>query len=186
MIIEFNGRKRTRFCLWLQVDSLEISMMCLDVLSETRFTLKSFMATLNQAIKFGWYTVYSLLRGHTMQEGNKQPKSQIMEKSRRSVSLSRHVIHVSHTCALPSCIPHSHSCRPKRITPPSASKRQQESKSEPKLKPQPQPRHVTRAKNATQHPRVEAEKALWVHRDPEVIQREKDVKKRKKEEKERA
>ena len=122
MIIKFNGRKRTRFYLWLQVDSLEISMMCLDVLSETGFTLKSFMATLNWAIKFGWCAVYSLLRGHTTQEGNKQLKSQIVEKSHRSVSLSRYVIHASHTHALPSHIPHSHSCRPKRITPPSASK----------------------------------------------------------------
>ena len=137
MIIEFNGRKCIRFCLWLQVNSLEISMTCLDVLSETGFTLKSFMATLNQAIKFGWCAVYSLLRGHTMQEGNKQPKSQIMEKSRRSVSLSRHVIHVSHTCALPSCIPHSHSCRPKRIMPPSASE-------SPSLSPSssPSPSHI--------------------------------------------
>jgi len=66
VIIGFNGRKRTMFCLWLQVDRLEISMMCLDVLSETRFTLKSFMATLNWAIKSGWWVVYSLLRGHTI------------------------------------------------------------------------------------------------------------------------
>ena len=41
-------------------------MMCLDMLSETRFTLKSFMATLNWAIKSGWWAVYSLLRGHTI------------------------------------------------------------------------------------------------------------------------
>jgi len=122
VIIEFNGRKRTRFYLWLQVDSLEISMTCLDMLSETEFTLKSFMATLNWAIKFGWCAVYSLLRGHTTQEGNKQLKSQIMEKSRWSVSLSRHVIHISHTRALPSRILHSHSCQPERIMPPSASK----------------------------------------------------------------
>ena len=65
-----------------------------------------------------------------------------------------------------------------------ATKCQQESESEPKLEPQPQPRRVTRAKNTTQRPRVKAEKALRVRRDPEVVQREKDVKKRKKEEKE--
>ena len=62
-----------------------------------------------------------------------------------------------------------------------ATKHQQES--EPKLQSEP---HcpITRAKNATQHPRAEVAKALWVHRDPAVIQGEKDAKKRKKEEKE--
>jgi len=68
VIIGFNGRKCTMFCLWLQVDRLEISMTWLDMLSETGFTLKSFMATLNQAIKSGWWVVYSLLRGHTIRK----------------------------------------------------------------------------------------------------------------------
>ena len=44
----------------------------------------------------------------------------------------------------------------------------------------------TRAKNATQHPGVEAEKMLRVRRAPAVIQEEKEAWKRKKEEKERA
>jgi hypothetical protein len=42
----------------------------------------------------------------------------------------------------------------------------------------------TRAKNATQCPRVEAEKMLWVHRAPAVIQEEKKAQKRKNEENE--
>ena len=67
------------------------------------------------------------------------------------------------------------------------TKRQRESKPKLQSKPEPQPepcRPVTRAKNTTQCPRAKAVKALWVCRDPAVIQGEKDAKKRKKEEKE--
>jgi len=64
-----------------------------------------------------------------------------------------------------------------------ATKCQRESKPELQSKPC---RPVTRAKNTTQHPRAEAAKALQVHRDPAVVQGEKDAKKRKKEEKEHA
>jgi len=64
-----------------------------------------------------------------------------------------------------------------------ATKCQRES--EPKLQSEPCC-PVTRAKNATQRPGAEVAKALWVCRDLAVIQGEKDAKKRKKEEKERA
>ena len=62
------------------------------------------------------------------------------------------------------------------------TKRQQESELKPEPEPEPR-RPVTRAKNATQRPGIEAEKMLWVRRDPAVIQEEKDAEKRRKEEK---
>ena len=72
------------------------------------------------------------------------------------------------------------SSQQKKIT-----KRQRESELEPEPEPEPR-RPVTRAKNATQRPGIEAEKMLRVRRDPAVVQEEKDAKKRRKEEKKRA
>ena len=66
---------------------------------------------------------------------------------------------------------------------PSQKKNTTEHQQESKFESEPC-RPCTRAKNATQHPRVEAEKTLRVHRAPAVIQEEKEVRKRKKEEKE--
>ena len=51
--------------------------------------------------------------------------------------------------------------------------------------PEPEPScPCTRAKNATQCPGVKAKKRLQVRRDPADIQKEKDVKKKKKEKRE--
>ena len=53
--------------------------------------------------------------------------------------------------------------------------------------PEPQPyRPRTRAKNATQHPGAKAMKTLRSRRDPAKIQKEKDARKKKKEDKEHA
>ena len=66
---------------------------------------------------------------------------------------------------------------------PSQKKNTTKHQRESKFESEPRRPH-TRAKNATQHPRVEAEKMLQVHRALAVIQEEKEVWKRKKEEKE--
>jgi len=118
VIIKFDG-----FCLWLQVGRLEISITCSDMLSETRFTLKSFMATLSRAIKSGWWMVYSLLRGHTIcKRGLNDQKTRSWKSPIglfRQVWLELfklHHIHASYTCIIHVLFPLNHI--PLHIVPP--------------------------------------------------------------------
>jgi len=143
------------FCLWLQVNRLEISIMCLDMLSETGFTLKSFMATLNWAIKSGWWVVYSLLRGHTIYKrgmNNQKPDHRKVLSVCFTKSIWPELFKLHHTYEPYICLtlPQLHTILMLSHKN-NATKCQQES--EPKLQSEPKLCHpVTRAKNATQYP----------------------------------
>lgn len=117
------------------------------------------------------------------QEVIEWPKGQIVEKSHWSVLLSLSlsdlnfsscVIHETYTCLSLPLPPYTTLMAPRK-----------QNDTEPQRELEPKSCHpYTRQKNATQHPRIEVEKRLWVQRDPAVIQQEKDVWKKKKEERE--